>query len=72
MQMINDIKDNVENKRENEHIEITLAESAIELLPLDLSSIEHMEHCILFLNNQDVDYLILDLVTFEIISIYDE
>ena len=66
-EMLQKIIDNIDIKRYEDKKEITLAESAMELLKIDLSNIQNMEHCILILVNNDIEYYQLDLVTNEIL-----
>jgi len=44
----------------------------MELLEINLDSIQNMEHCILILVNNDIEYYQLDLVTNEILYIKRE
>ena len=71
-EMLQKIIDNIDIKRYEDKKEITLAESAMELLKIDLSNIQNMEHCILILVNNDIEYYQLDLVTNEILYIKRE
>lgn len=71
-EMLQNIIDNIDIKRYEDKKEITLAESAMELLKINLDSIQNMKHCILILVNNNIEYYQLDLVTNEILYIKKE
>lgn len=68
-EMFQNIIDNINIKRYEDKKEITLAESAMELLKINLDDIQHMQHCILILVHNDIEYYQLDLITYEILFI---
>ena len=71
-EMLQNIVNNIDIKRYEDKKEITLAESAMELLKINLDSIQNMEHCVLILVNNNIKYYQLDLVTNEILYIRKE
>ena len=54
--------------KENEEDNITLPESIIEIMKLDFSSIEYVEHIILTLQHENTEFCVVDLITNEVIS----